>query len=104
MEELPTGFWESPAVPSPTPPDVSPVPRSPTQHETSPVDADEPRSELEEAFGQLQALFPGRVIEVVPDSVGGQEADELGGADMAAEGEDGEDTGPGQAELGFGPN
>lgn len=96
LEELPAGFWDTPAEPADTaalgtteaakvtPPslvasgtgtplssDTEPaLEERSVQGEEEPADEAAPASELERAFAQLQSLFPGRVVEVWAPAAG----------------------------------
>lgn len=131
MEELPAGFWDTPAVPAaeagpgPTtaPPEPMPganeaaapaatsapltqVGRVETVRAHADASADEtlPPTELEEAFTQLQSLFPGRVVEVTAtaaEDAAGSGLIEPSGDELAPE--DGYDEDD-QDRLSFGPS
>lgn len=117
MEELPADFWDAPSVADAgggrftASSEARPVERpepSPSRGSkpTPPPAADDDRAaptDLEQAFEQLQSLFPGRVVEVrppemeetAPDPVDEQPHDELPDVD----GYDVDD----QDQLSFGP-
>lgn len=131
MEELPAGFWDTPAVPAaetgpgPTTAPPEPMPganeaaapaatsapvtqasRAATVHAHADASADEtlPPTELEEAFTQLQSLFPGRVVEVTAttaEDAAGSGLIEPSGDELAPE--DGYDEDD-QDRLSFGPS
>lgn len=131
MEELPAGFWDTPAVPAaetgpgPTTAPPEPMPganeaaapaatsapvtqasRAATVHAHADASADEtlPPTELEEAFTQLQSLFPGRVVEVTAttaEDAAGSRLIEPSGDELAPE--DGYDEDD-QDRLSFGPS
>lgn len=115
LEELPPGFWDDPPAeprgPAPAPAAARtaapPVAKAPVHAEgAGDAEGAEPPTELEEAFAQLQSLFPGRVIEVVQEAPADDAALQddvpmpgegaLAGYDEEAEDED-------QDRLSFGP-
>jgi hypothetical protein len=129
MEELPAGFWDTPAEPADTAAQgtteavaVTPPPLAPSgaetplsadtepareeravQGEEEPADDAAPASDLEQAFTQLQSLFPGRVLEVRAPVTGEAAA---GGAPEPLDDEVGAEGGyddDDQDRLSFGP-
>lgn len=120
MEELPADFWDSPAATKPSEPvesvaRVAPeVPEAPEANSTetpAPVpgpaepsdNEDVPPTDLEQAFDQLQSLFPGRVVEVRPPATDEAVLDGLAEPlhdELAAEGGYDDDD---QDRLPFGP-
>lgn len=63
FEDLPADFWEVPAHEAHSALLEDPPPSPPRQ---ASVQADAVPSPVQEAFAQLQSLFPGRVLEVRP--------------------------------------
>lgn len=129
IEELPADFWDSPAATKPgepgepvarVAPEVPEAPEAPEAPEVleasstetpapvpgpaEPSDGEDvPPTDLEQAFDQLQSLFPGRVVEVRPPATDEAVLDGLAEPlhdELAAEGGYDDDD---QDRLPFGP-
>lgn len=99
MEELPPDFWDTPPQEA-----VSPAPSRPAPTRAESAESDDPApTELEQAFEQLQSLFPGRVVEVRPQTADDGALDEAPAAPHDEEAAEGGYDDDDQDRLSFGP-